>query len=148
MLPYSTNREQHVTAFALVAPNGPKRHPIMWTTNVREKDFFVNNNIHNEGKKKSLPNYKTIRGKDCDICGQKPVILIRHYWVKNLRPLLNTDGMARYDQLVTCRVDRIDRRVGRKLVENNNDRMDEMQWSNNGGLFISLIHSIVEILLN
>ena len=65
----------------------------------------MNNKIHHERGEETLLIRKKTRGEEKGIRRWKQLSLTCHYRVKNLCPLLSTNGTASCDQLVTRRID-------------------------------------------
>ena len=115
--------KKHVTAFPPPALTSSEYHLIFWTASVPEKKISMKNNIHHGVRKKPRQTTKQYEERRMIFVEEKKTILICHYWIKNLCQLLNTDGTAKCDQLVTCRANRSDNRVGRKVVWNKINRI-------------------------
>ena len=68
-----------------------------------------------ECEQETLLNSKQYEGKKT-LCAGGKIILTRHNGVKNLRPLLSLDRTTQTHQLVTCRINGRNSRIGGKVV--------------------------------
>ena len=101
------------------------RRTILWITRHTKKV-----------KRKNLWSTITLRGHENDIRAWNEVTLTFHYWIKNLRPLLRTDGTTKGDQLVTRRVEGGNIMIASKVVWNKSNRIEEKQWSDTKSILI------------
>ena len=112
--------EQHGTASALPAPTRWKHHQSCEQQMCVKESLWMERNM---SVRKKLCWTTNNMMKENNIKRWKQLILTFYYGVKNLCPLFRRNRTAKSEQMVTCRVDRLNSTIVEKVVWN------KKQWN-------------------